>query len=70
MVKHGLPDTTPAALVEKGTTQDQKVHIGDLKTLHEIVVKNQVQAPTLIIVGEVVSLHERLNWFNPGNTTV
>lgn len=70
LVKHGLPDTTPAALVEKGTTQDQKVHIGDLKTLHEIVVNNQVQAPTLIIVGEVVSLHERLNWFNPDNPTV
>jgi len=65
LVKHGLPDSTPAALVEKGTTQEQRVHIGDLKTLHEIVEKNQVKAPTLIIVGEVVSLHERLNWFNP-----
>ena len=65
LVKHGLPITTPAALVEKGTTQDQKVHIGDLKTLHEIVKKNNVQAPTLIIVGEVVSLHDKLNWFEP-----
>ena len=65
LVKHGLPSTTPAALVEKGTTQEQKVHIGDLNTLHEIVKKNKVKAPTLIIVGEVVLLHDKLNWFVP-----
>jgi len=65
LVKHGLSSSTPAALVEKGTSQDQRVHIGDLTTLHEIVEKNNVKAPTLIIVGEVVSLHDKLNWFEP-----
>ena len=65
LVKHGLPDTTPAALIEKGTSQEQKVHIGNLKTLNDIVEKNNVKAPTLIIVGEVVSLHDKLNWFAP-----
>ena len=65
LVAHGLPISTPAALVEKGTTQEQKVHIGDLSTLHEIVEKNNVKAPTLIIVGEVVKLHDKLNWFVP-----
>ncbi len=65
LVAHGLPSTTPAALVEKGTTQEQRVHIGDLTTLHEIVEKNNVKAPTLIIVGEVVKLHDKLNWFVP-----
>jgi uroporphyrin-III C-methyltransferase/precorrin-2 dehydrogenase/sirohydrochlorin ferrochelatase len=65
LIAHGLSSTTPAALVEKGTTQDQRVHIGDLTTLHEIVEKNNVKAPTLIIVGEVVSLHDKLNWFVP-----
>ena len=65
LITHGLSSTTPAALVEKGTTQDQKVHIGDLTTLHEIVEKNNVKAPTLIIVGEVVLLHDKLNWFIP-----
>ena len=65
LVAHGLPSTTPAALVEKGTTQDQRVHIGDLTTLHDIVQKNNVKAPTLIIVGEVVKLHDKLNWFVP-----
>lgn len=65
LIKHGLSSTTPAALVEKGTTQEQKVHIGDLTTLHKIVEKNNVKAPTLIIVGEVVKLHDKLNWFVP-----
>lgn len=65
LVAHGLSSTTPAALVEKGTTQEQRVHIGDLTTLHEIVEKNNVKAPTLIIVGEVVKLHDKLNWFVP-----
>jgi len=65
LIDHGLSSSTPAALVEKGTTQEQKVHIGDLTTLHEIVEKNNVKAPTLIIVGEVVKLHDKLNWFVP-----
>lgn len=65
LVNHGLSATTPAALVEKGTSQEQRVHIGDLTTLHEIVEKNNVKAPTLIIVGEVVKLHDKLNWFVP-----
>jgi len=65
LIAHGLSSSTPAALVEKGTTQEQKVHIGDLTTLHDIVEKNNVKAPTLIIVGEVVKLHDKLNWFVP-----
>lgn len=69
LINHGLPSTTPAALVEKGTTQDQRVHIGDLTTLHEIVEKNNVTAPTLIIVGEVVALHDKLSWFDPESTS-
>lgn len=68
LIAHGLSSSTPAALIEKGTTQDQRVHIGDLTTLHEIVEKNNVKAPTLIIVGEVVLLHDKLNWFEPERT--
>ncbi|MFV2060437.1 MAG: siroheme synthase CysG [Gammaproteobacteria bacterium] len=64
---HGLDKNTPAALVEKGTTQHQKVHIGNLMTLADIVKENNVQAPTLIIVGEVVSLHNKLAWFHPND---
>ena len=65
LIKHGLDKSTPAALVEQGTTQNQRVHIGDLATLPELVVKNDVKPPTLIIVGNVVKLHDKLKWFEP-----
>ncbi|MCP3849760.1 MAG: uroporphyrinogen-III C-methyltransferase [Gammaproteobacteria bacterium] len=65
LVANGLSDDTPAALVEQGTTENQRVHIGTLSTLADIVEREQVKAPTLIIVGNVVTLHDKLNWFNP-----
>ena len=64
---HGMPMTTPAALIQQGTTRHQRVHIGTLETLPEIVHGAQIQPPTLIIVGDVVRLHESLTWFEPGD---
>lgn len=63
---HGRDASTPAALIEKGTTPQQRVFIGDLNTLPELVHQNDVKAPTLIVVGEVVELHNKLHWFKPG----
>ena len=63
MINHGMDPETPAALVEKGTTPEQRVFIGTLSTLPELVERNDVKAPTLIIVGHVVKLHEKLNWY-------
>ena len=65
LAAHGLPATTPAALVQQGTTPQQRVLTGTLATLPGIVHENDVKAPTLIIVGEVVRLRERLKWFGP-----
>ena len=65
LVEHGLSNSTPAALVEKGTSPEQKVHIGTLATLADLVQENDVKPPTLIIVGEVVNLHKKLHWYNP-----
>jgi len=65
--KHGRDENTPAALIEKGTTPSQRVLIGNLNTLPELVKNNDVRAPTLIVVGEVVDLHSQLNWFKSGN---
>ncbi|MBI3571173.1 MAG: siroheme synthase, partial [Gammaproteobacteria bacterium] len=44
----------------------QRVITGTLETLPEILEKTKVKAPTLIIVGEVVTLREKLDWFRPG----
>jgi uroporphyrin-III C-methyltransferase/precorrin-2 dehydrogenase/sirohydrochlorin ferrochelatase len=63
---HGRQETTPAALIEKGTTSTQRVFIGDLNSLPDLVDSNNVRAPTLIVVGEVVELHKKLHWYKPG----
>ena len=62
---HGMPAGTPAALVEKGTLAEQRLLVGDLDSLPEVVRAHHVSAPTLIIVGGVVSLHDKLQWFQP-----
>jgi len=63
---HGRAETTPAALIEKGTTAAQRVFLGDLNSLPDIVESNSVRAPTLIVVGEVVELHNKLSWYKGG----
>ena len=64
-IQRGRAADTPAALVEKGTTSQQRVLIGSLETLPEQIKCNDIHAPTLLIVGGVVNLHQQLRWFNP-----
>ncbi len=52
---HGMPGDMPAALVEQGTTPNQRVYIATLDTLQQQVEDENVQTPTLIIIGTVVS---------------
>lgn len=63
--EHGLPASTPVALVQQGTTQHQRVVIGTLATINPMVAEKEVKAPTLTIIGEVVNLHDKLKWFEP-----
>ena len=63
LVAHGLPSSTPAAVIQQGTTHAQRVVTGTLRTLPELVASALLTPPTLIIVGEVVRLRERLAWF-------
>lgn len=65
LARHGLPATTPAAAVQAGTTRDQRVVIGTLSTLPDLVAAVGLASPVLLIVGEVVKLHRRLDWFAP-----
>lgn len=64
LIVHGLSNTTPAAIVQQGTTDQQKIVVGTLDTLAERTVSAQLKAPTLIIVGDVVNLHHKLAWFD------
>lgn len=65
LIKHGMPDTTPIALVQQGTTPNQSVFTGTLATLPAIAEREKPQAPTLIIIGGVVTLRDKLAWFHP-----
>ena len=64
LIVHGMDTTMPAALIQQGTTQQQKVLTGTLTTLPEIIRSTEIHAPTLIIVGQVVTLRDKLAWFN------
>jgi len=70
LIAHGLPGSTPAAIIQQGTTQQQKIVIGTLQTLPDLAAAAHLSPPTLIIVGEVVTLHKNLAWFEstPGNS--
>lgn len=62
LIAHGRDPNTPIALIQQGTTPEQKVYTGTLATMPALIAQSEVKAPTLIIVGEVVSLHEKLAW--------
>jgi uroporphyrin-III C-methyltransferase/precorrin-2 dehydrogenase/sirohydrochlorin ferrochelatase len=66
LVRHGLPAATPAAIVQQGTYATQRVVAGSLRTLPRRAERAALHGPTLIIVGDVVRLRARLNWFKPG----
>ncbi|RKD86950.1 uroporphyrinogen-III C-methyltransferase [Kushneria marisflavi] len=63
LVQHGLPASTPIALVEQGTTARQRLHTGTLDDLPGQLADLKAAPPTLIIVGDVVNLHDTLGWF-------
>jgi len=61
--KFGMDAATPVALIEKGTTPRQKVHVSTLGEMRAVLAKTEVRAPTIFIVGTVVSLRPALEWF-------
>ncbi|HOY70353.1 MAG TPA: siroheme synthase CysG [Methylotenera sp.] len=65
LIAHGVSPDMPAAVVQQGTTQRQKVVSATLQDLAQKVADAQIKAPCLTIIGEVVKLREKLNWFTP-----
>ena len=68
LIAAGLAPEVPAAVVERGTTPAQRVFVGTVASLPEVVERHKVSAPALFIIGEVVSLHDRLAWFRGTET--
>jgi uroporphyrin-III C-methyltransferase/precorrin-2 dehydrogenase/sirohydrochlorin ferrochelatase len=65
LIAHGMDASTPAAVVQQGTTVRQKVVVADLATLADSVHAADMKPPCLTIVGDVVKLREKLAWFEP-----
>ena len=70
LIAHGRAAGTPAALVENGTTPRQRLVVGTLETLAAKAAEAGIRPPALLIVGEVVSLADRLAWFSPSGAAL
>ena len=66
LIKHGLPADTPAAAIQQATLPQQKTVTGTLANLPQRVLDAGIRPPALVVIGQVVTLRERLNWFEPG----
>ncbi len=63
IVENGKKIDTPVAIIKDGTTSKQKTYTGTLETIVEIVKENNIKSPVIIIIGEVVNLREKMQWF-------
>ncbi len=65
LIAHGVAPDMPAAVIQQGTTQHQRVVSANLSDLASQVAAAKMKAPCLTIIGQVVQLREKLNWFEP-----
>jgi uroporphyrin-III C-methyltransferase/precorrin-2 dehydrogenase/sirohydrochlorin ferrochelatase len=68
LIRRGMDARTPAAVIQQGTTPRQRVFTGDLETLPRLIEQEEIKPPSMVIVGEVVRLHEKLAWYEPVET--
>lgn len=70
LIAHGSPQDLPIALIQQGTTHNQRVITGTLESMPALVAGQNIKAPTLIIIGTVVQLHDKLKWFHTGHQSI
>ena len=63
LIAHGMEADTPAAVVQQGTTREQRVYVTDVKGLPLLVQQQDIKPPSMVIIGGVVNLREKLDWF-------
>ena len=64
LVNHGMAPDTLIAAIEQGTRQNQRVIAANLKSMPDLADSAKLESPTIIIIGSVVSLRSKLEWFN------
>lgn len=68
LLRHSKRPSTPLAVIEQATTGFQKVHITTLNDCSADFAGKKFSSPSLVIVGDVVKLHEKFNWYEAGKT--
>jgi len=63
LIRHGMNEKTPAAIIQQGTTSNQRIYVGTLKTLSTLVVEEDIKPPSMMIIGNVVKLRDKLSWY-------
>ncbi|WP_417506052.1 uroporphyrinogen-III C-methyltransferase [Marinomonas gallaica] len=63
LIRFGMRPSMPVAIVEKGTSIEQRVFTSTMKDVHQMALDNEVKSPALLIIGEVVALQDKLSWF-------
>jgi uroporphyrin-III C-methyltransferase / precorrin-2 dehydrogenase / sirohydrochlorin ferrochelatase len=63
LLEHGRDPQCPAAVIENGTLDTQRTVVGPLAQIADLVAARGVRPPALIVIGEVVGLRDKLNWF-------
>lgn len=63
LIKYGKSPHTPVAVIQWGTTVVQRTMTGTLENIYDLVLKEKITNPSMIIVGEVVTLREKLSWY-------
>ncbi|KSU84503.1 uroporphyrin-III C-methyltransferase [Fictibacillus enclensis] len=64
LIAHGKRSDTPAAVIEWGTTENQRTVTGTLETILDNAQKENITHPAMVIVGEVVRMREKIRWFD------
>lgn len=65
LIAHGMAADTPIAIIQRGTTRRQRVIVDQLGGMPALAKKTGIEAPTIIIIGTVVSARKKLSWFGP-----
>ncbi|KYD16521.1 uroporphyrinogen-III C-methyltransferase [Saccharococcus caldoxylosilyticus] len=65
LLRYGRSPHTPAAFIFQGTTEQQRTVVSTLENLTKTAKKERIQNPAIIVIGDVVRLHETISWFRP-----
>jgi len=63
LIRYGRAPETPVAVVRWASTYEQRTVTGTLADIAEVVVRNKIKPPSMVVIGEVVNLREKINWF-------